>query len=670
MFTDIVGYTALMGRNVEKALELLRRNREIQMPLINKYGGRWLKEMGDGTLAQFDSAVDSVQCAIEIEKMARKRLGAKLRIGIHLGDVTIENDDVFGDGVNIASRLQSIADPGGIYITESIYEAIRARNDIRCEILGDIQLKNVDHLVRTYYLKGKGLPIPSARKKNELLRLPRKPLFKQTWFYLIVFFVFIAISLVSFWFFSPRLQAIRSIVVLPVENILDNADQKWLERGIHDGLIDELSRIHAFRIISRISSMKYDHTRKTIPEIAQDLKVKNVITASFQTTEDRVNIQVRLIQARPKERQIWERTYENTMSKVPTIYKDFARDVAQELNISLSPRENLYTSWSSEVNPKAYEAYLRGMGYVEGGTESDLKGALDYFHLALEIDSTYALAYYGIKLAWASYRQHGFVPDSITSPIEMKAACKALELDSTLVELQALNAIGNMYYGIIRGDWTDADIRIREVIDLNPNYAFTLAYYGHLLGAIGRRTEGLSYSYQAIELDPYNELIKAVHAMNLKNARKYSEAYEVLQGLLKTDPNQVMGLPALWAVYHERGQFTEAFNVAKKIYTIKGNDLAIQAMEAGYREGGYQLAMQQVAEKMIAVRDSVYFPSWQISTLYTRAGARKEALDWLWKAYEEPDANIVVIGVDPLFDILRDEPRFKELLRKMNLQQN
>ena len=165
MFTDIVGYTALMGSDVDKALDLLHKNREIQKPLIEKHGGKWLKEMGDGILAQFNSAIDSVRCAIEIQKLARSELNGQIRIGIHLGDVTIENDDVFGDGVNIASRLQAISDPGGIYVSESIHEAIRGSADIRSQYLGNIQLKNVDHLIKTYFIEDDGIPTPSLRKE-------------------------------------------------------------------------------------------------------------------------------------------------------------------------------------------------------------------------------------------------------------------------------------------------------------------------------------------------------------------------------------------------------------------------------------------------------------------------------------------------------------------------
>ena len=168
MFTDIVGYTTLMGKDSAKALELVRISKEIQKPLVEKNNGKWLKEMGDGAMAQFNSALDSVNCAVEIQEMARAKFDGKLRIGIHSGDVTIENDDVYGDGVNVASRLESIADPGGIYISDAIQKAIRGQSDIQAKLLGEINLKNVDYSVKTYALQGVGLPIPEVKDEKEL----------------------------------------------------------------------------------------------------------------------------------------------------------------------------------------------------------------------------------------------------------------------------------------------------------------------------------------------------------------------------------------------------------------------------------------------------------------------------------------------------------------------
>jgi len=168
MFTDIVGYTALMGKDSNKALELVRQSLKIQKPLVEKHNGKWLKEMGDGAMARFNTALDAVNCALEIQRISRADFDADLRIGIHSGDITIESDDVYGDGVNIASRLESIADPGGIYISESIEKAIRGQGDVQAKFLGEIKLKNVDYGVRTYALQGTGLPIPEVKGEKEI----------------------------------------------------------------------------------------------------------------------------------------------------------------------------------------------------------------------------------------------------------------------------------------------------------------------------------------------------------------------------------------------------------------------------------------------------------------------------------------------------------------------
>jgi tetratricopeptide (TPR) repeat protein len=351
------------------------------------------------------------------------------------------------------------------------------------------------------------------------------------------------------------------------------------------------------------------------------------------------------------------------MQNVLSIYNDVARSIANEADINLSPREEIYLSGTRQVNPKAYEAYLRGMGLVQNATKADLDRALDYFELAREIDPEYAQPYYGISLTWRSYRQHGYKSRSESEPIVKEAEKKALELDSTLFELQAADALRTAR----QGDLEDAEYKVRKVLDINPNYAFIHVYYGYYLLIRGRLNEGLDHSYLASELDPLDDLIQSVHGMNLKNARNYDEALELIQKSLKTNPDHGIHLPTLWAVYHEKGNYTEALETAKKIYLRNGNQLAIEALESGFEEDGYKMAMQRTAEAMITLRDTAFFPAWQIFTLYCRAGLKQEALDWLEKANEERDGNIPVISVDPMFDFLRDEPRFKDMLQKNNL---
>jgi class 3 adenylate cyclase len=189
MFTDIVGYTAMMGKDSDKALELVRISKKIQKQLVEKHNGKWLKEMGDGAMAQFSTASDAVYCSIEIQEIARGKLDAKLRIGIHLGDVTVEEDDVHGDGVNVASRLESIADSGGIYISDAIQNAIRGQTDIQVKYLGEIKLKNVDYGVRTYAVQGVGLPVPKVSQEKRisfLAKLQRRGILRAGVVYVVV----------------------------------------------------------------------------------------------------------------------------------------------------------------------------------------------------------------------------------------------------------------------------------------------------------------------------------------------------------------------------------------------------------------------------------------------------------------------------------------------------
>jgi TolB-like protein/class 3 adenylate cyclase/Tfp pilus assembly protein PilF len=247
MFTDIVGYTAIMGKDSTKALELVRISKEIQKPLVEKNNGKWLKEMGDGALAKFSTALDAVNCSIEIQEHARAKFDGKLRIGIHLGDITIENDDVYGDGVNIASRLESITDPGGIYISESIEKAIRGQIDVQAKYLGEIKLKNVDYDVRTYALQGVGLPIPNLKEDKNLsgrfiAELQRRGVFRAGATYIVLSLLLILLvpygqSLVDLptWFLTV-LYAIL-IVGLPIAMYL-----AWNYERSPEGFVKTTSR--------------------------------------------------------------------------------------------------------------------------------------------------------------------------------------------------------------------------------------------------------------------------------------------------------------------------------------------------------------------------------------------------------------------------------------------
>ena len=286
MFTDIVGYTALMGSDEDKAFEILRKNREIHTKFIKQFNGTLSKEMGDGMLAQFESAADSVSCAIEIQKQVLKELEAKVRIGIHQGDITVENNDVFGDGVNIASRIQSIADPGGIYISEALQKSIRAKSDITTKFLSEVHLKNVDYQVKIYAVQGGDLPIPTPAK---IKSLTKKTLKSRIFGSAISYIIFIILLLSIGWIIRSSLfQDKPTLLILTPENYTGIDTIPHLIYGIHRSLISEVGKLGALNVISPYTSRAYKDSGKTLKEIAKENKANYIAQPALSCIGDNV----------------------------------------------------------------------------------------------------------------------------------------------------------------------------------------------------------------------------------------------------------------------------------------------------------------------------------------------------------------------------------------------
>lgn len=665
MFTDIVGYTALMGSDENKAFEVLGKSRDIHIKSIAQFNGKLIKELGDGMLAQFDTAIDSVLCAIQIQNLSRAQFKEKIRIGIHLGDITFDHNDIFGDGVNIASRLQSVADPGGIYISESIQKSIRANSSVKSKYLGEVKLKNVDFPLTTYAVLADGLAVPTPAKIKQLKGKSIFHRLSRSYYTYIILVLLIIVG--SPWLrkpFTSQPAAISSLLILPFDNFTGIDSLNYIVAGMHDALIGDVGKISALRVPSRRTANTYRKGEKSIPQIASEQNIDAAMETSVSCYGDTICIQVKLVSAFPEEKQLWVKEYYIEKAQISNLTKNIAKEISEQIHVNLTPFEEQLLAESKPINPDAYEAYLRGMSYWELGTKQDLERAMDYFKLSAKIDSNYALAYLGISRTWAAYAQHGFLPYKEVADKINTARNKALMLDNSLVEIHAGMATT---YTWGDWDWEKGEEAFLKAIKINPNYAFSHAYYSHFLAIMGDPEKGLPHGKLAMDLDPFNTLYISIHGQALKNARKYDEALDLLLKLYEIEPDQGIALPALWAVYHEMGDTQKALDIAKKIYLLRDNELALKSLEQGYEEGGYHLAMQRTAEMMISKQDSIYFPPWQIFTLYCRAEMKEEAIDWLEKAYEERDFNMPFISTDPLFDFLHDDPRFLNILKNMNL---
>jgi serine/threonine protein kinase/tetratricopeptide (TPR) repeat protein len=476
----------------------------------------------------------------------------------------------------------------------------------------------------------------------------------------------LAILGVALALFIPRgASAVDSLAVLPLENLSGDPQYEYFSDGIHESLITELGQLGGLkRVIARSSMMRYKGSRTPLREIARQLKVKVLVTGAVLRSSDRVRITAQLIDPE-SEAQIWARSFERDLSDILSLQNEIVAEITREIKVKLTPQEETRLAGARKVDPRAYEDNLKGRFHLYKLTRADLDLARGYFESALAKDPNSALALAGIAKVWVGYQQQGFAPASETTPRAAAAAAKALELDNTLAEVHYTLAIIKTW---VYWDWEGAETSFRTAIGLNPSNPEARAYYSHLLNILGRPKEAMAEIELALELDPLNSLFKALYGMDLMYARRYDEAIRLLLGTLKTSPGDPVALSTLRSAYHVKKMYPEALDIWKTSYAARGDTEAMEALARGFREDGYRGALRSAARTLAERSKTTYVSPWQIGTLYTRAGEVDEALDWLEKAYQAHDQNMPYIGVDPIFDALKGNRRYQDLLGRMNLR--
>ncbi|MBW7998530.1 MAG: adenylate/guanylate cyclase domain-containing protein, partial [Candidatus Glassbacteria bacterium] len=335
MFTDLVGYTALSQKNEALALELLEEHRQLLRPLFTQHNGTEIKTIGDAFLVEFASAVEAARCAVDIQKALTAHTSVvvperrvQVRIGLHVGDVVFEGDDVLGDGVNIASRIEPLASSGGICVSEDVAHQIENKIDLPLELLGEKELKGIKKPVTVYRLV---LPWEQEAGFLRLARLVlRKPL-RARWVQAGVMVLLIAAGVV-WWWTSERVPSIRPgqitrLAVLPFANLMNDPQQEYFVDGIHDALLTELSRLAALTVISRQSVLRYKGSDKSLGEIARELQAHALIEGSVLRAGDDVRINVQLIEA-ASDRHLWADIFDRKLENVLALHSDVARAIA------------------------------------------------------------------------------------------------------------------------------------------------------------------------------------------------------------------------------------------------------------------------------------------------------------------------------------------------------
>ena len=454
----------------------------------------------------------------------------------------------------------------------------------------------------------------------------------------------------------------RRLAVLPFTNLMNDPEQEYLVQGMHEAVISELTQA-GVTVIARSSVMQYQNTDKPVRDIAAELRVDALIEGSAFRAGDSVGIQARLIDGDTEE-YLWSHSYDGDLRNVFGLYRDVARAIADEIQVARTPQAEARLAGARPVNPEAYEAYLKGRFHWYQLTPEHLETALQYFELALEKDPNYALAYAGIAQYWGGRTAIGAEPPHDVWPRVKMAAIRAVELDDNLAEAHGLLAGALWYY---EHDWPAAEREYQRAIELNPNYADGRLFYGVFLSSIRRFDEARAQTGRALVLDPHNPFFQwVVLGVGLLWQSRYDEAIAQIRKILPAFPPAHWGL---WMAFHAKQMYEEAMPEAKAtvLFFAPGVPEAADALARGYAEAGYPGAMRRAAETLAERSNSTYVSAHLIAELYASAGDKDRALEWLEKAYEERRQEMVYLSVFPTWDSLRDDPRFQDLLRRMNL---
>jgi serine/threonine-protein kinase len=387
---------------------------------------------------------------------------------------------------------------------------------------------------------------------------------------------------------------ISSLAVLPLRNLSGDPEQDYFVDGMTEALMTDLSKIGALKVISRSSAMRYKGTEKPLAEIARELDVDAVIEGSVVREGDRVGITAQLIEAATATN-LWADRYDREISSILALQGEVAQAIAREIQVTLTPEEESLLTRARQVNPEAYDAYLKGLFHWYELTPADLDTALQYFELALEKDPDYAPAQVGIYFVWAGRQQMGLTPASEAGPKARAAALRAVEMDDTLAE--AHNALAGMKTWT-DWDWEGADTAFQRALELDPSFAFAHAMYSHLLITVGRIDEALVHSERALELDPYNVLFKAFHGVVLFYDRRYDDALATFRAVLAMQPDHPTALGFLEELLIKMGRRDELLEVQRQ--RIANDAELVSAFEQGLAEAGYEGAQRRIADLLAA----------------------------------------------------------------------
>ena len=720
MFTDIEGYTSFMQRDESAAVAMRNKHRNVFERITNQYSGKILQYYGDGTLSIFDSAMEAVQCGIDLQK-AFLAASIPVRIGIHLGDIVFDKDDIIGDGVNIASRIESLAQAGSVLISGKVYDEIKNKQDIVAQKLGEYELKNVTVITPVYALANSGLVVPEQTgdaAKGTLVAHPSAGWINRYWW---IGFVPLLIAAVFYFMNRPGEGPVeignKSIAVLPFLNMSNDQEQEYFSDGITEDILSQLSTIEDLKVISRTTSWAYKGSTQPLPEIGKELGVDHILEGSVRRADNQIRVVAQLIAVSTDEH-LWAKTYDREITEVFAIQSEIAKDIANVLKAKLSPAfSKKDTNAIGESRITAYDYYLRGHKIIrEWSTQQDLDNAIELLRQALIEEPDYAEAYADLALA---YLLKGFYGVNKKQWVDSALILANLAIDFNPQFSYGYLARAEIYDSDLINDPEAAQQDLLKAYELDPNNSDGLLSVGLYYFNSGTFEKGIDLIIKSLEVEPDKTNLRRyiVWAQIYEFIDSIDQAVAYYQQAIKLKPDAAHVLEDLVNILNNNHRYQEAIGYAERIVKIEAtlqdqDNLAWTYLRSGDLQAAYdawsqmsileqdyqpyaripykhrlayvlwkqgkhseaeKLFLEEMdrLERVIQSGQQTEFKGefYDLAGINAFLGKREVALKWLKRAAKEGFFEPELMLRDPLFDGIRDENQYLELLQESQAEE-
>jgi adenylate cyclase len=696
MFTDMVGYSALAQRNDKLALELLEEHRQLLREIFPRFHGTEIKTIGDAFLVEFGSALEAAQCAIEIQRTLAKRnhdvtsdRRIEVKIGIHIGDVVHRDGDVYGDGVNIASRIEPLAGAGGICVSMDVERQIRNALEARFEKFGSAELKNIKLPMELFRIV---LPWETGTKAEQ----GTSRNFSKKSSLLVTAAAAVVVGLLFAWWFMhrssqnsqlattaranalpvspPKPPDSKSVAVLAFANLSDDKGAEYFSDGISEELLTVLQKIPGLRVAARTSAFSFKGKNATAQEIGQKLGVAHLVEGSVRKAGETVRIAARLTKTTSGD-EIWSENYTRNLKDVFAVQTELAQTIVEQLRGQLTggaANPTTKAEIQAEVraaekggtkNVEAHEAYLQGRFFANRHSEKETDQARAAYERAAQLDPKFALAWAGLAQThiWdCNYAtQGGQKSFNAHLAAAREALERALALEPDLPEALFARATIETNFDY---NWKAAAETLRKALALAPQDPALLMQAGNLAAARGEKTQSLEFDRRAVALDPVNAQARAFLASALSATGKQEDARAEYARVVELNPSAPNSHAGVGLTYLLESKFEEAAVAAQKDAADWARLLIVSCA---------RWSQKRVPESDAALAELIANTSetgaYQIAEVYGYRNDKDHAFDWLERARRQRDAGLPGLRADTLLPNLHDDPRWDAFLHKMGL---